>query len=74
MPYLVDVVANIIGVWPLIVSYFKETGRKDDGHSLVVKSSSFSRVGALSYPHSFYFLMFRRKEMMGTSTFFRWRE
>ena len=31
MPHLVDVVANIIGVWPMVVSYLKETGRKDDG-------------------------------------------
>ena len=38
MPGLVDVVANIVGVWPLIVSYLKETGRKDKGDSLVVKS------------------------------------
>ena len=38
MPGLVDVVANIVGVWPLIVSYLKETGRKDDGDSLVVRS------------------------------------
>ena len=40
MPHVVDVVANTIGVWPLIVSYLKETGRKDDGNSLVVRSSS----------------------------------
>ena len=40
MPHLVDFVANIIGVWPLTVSYLKETGRKDDGDSLVVRSSS----------------------------------
>ena len=40
MPHLVEVVANIIGVWPLIVSFLKETGRKDDGNSLVVRSSS----------------------------------
>ena len=51
MPHLVDVVANIIGVWPLILSYLKETGRKDDGDSLVAKSSSFDRVGEFSYPH-----------------------
>ena len=38
MPGLVDVVANIVGVWPLIVSYLKETGRKDEGDSLVVRS------------------------------------
>ena len=36
MPELVEVVANIVGVWPLIVSYLKETGQKDDGDSLVV--------------------------------------
>ena len=40
MSHLVDVLANIIGVWPLIVSYLKETGRKDDGDSLVVRTSS----------------------------------
>ena len=40
MPHLVDVVANTIGIWPLIVSYLKKPGRKDDGDSLVVRSSS----------------------------------
>ena len=40
MPQMVDVVANIIGVWPLIVSYLKETGRKDDGDSVVVRLAS----------------------------------
>ena len=38
MPGLVDVVANIVGVWPLIVSYLKESGRKVEGDSLVVRS------------------------------------
>ena len=38
MPGLVDVVANIVGKWPLIVSYLKEIGRKDKGDSLVVRS------------------------------------
>ena len=38
MPSLVDVVANIVGVWPLILSYLKETGRKYEGDSLVVRS------------------------------------
>ena len=41
MPHLVDVVANIIGVWPLIVSCLKKTGRRDDRDGLVVRSSSF---------------------------------
>ena len=54
MAHLVDVLANIIGVWPLIVSYLKQTGRKDDGDSLVVRSSSFDCVGAFSYPHLLY--------------------
>ena len=38
MPGLVDVVANNVEVLPLIVSYLKETGRKDEGDSLVVRS------------------------------------
>ena len=45
MPSLVDVEANIVRVWPLVVSYLKETGRKDDADSLVVRSST---VGLLS--------------------------
>ena len=58
MPGLVDVVANIVGVWPLIVSYLKETGRKDDGDSLVVRSST---VGVLStsrkWTHHFFVVL-----------------
>ena len=54
MPHLVNVVAQIIGVWPLIVSNLKETGRKDDGDSLVVKSTTFDCVSAFSYPHLLY--------------------
>ena len=52
MPHLVNVVANIIGVWPLIVSYLKETGRKDDGDSLVVRfSSCLVMLGQFRYPY-----------------------
>ena len=36
MPSLVEVVSNIMGVWPLIVVYLRETGSKSDGDSLVV--------------------------------------
>ena len=36
MPEPVDVLANTVGVWILFDSYLKETGRKDDGDSLVV--------------------------------------
>ena len=35
MPSLVEVVGNIVGVWPLTVSYLKETERKTDVDSLV---------------------------------------
>ena len=73
MPHLVDVVANIIGVWPLIVSYLKETGRKDDGDSLVVRSSFLlSRVGALSVPVLIMLRCFRRRELTVTFTWTRW--
>ena len=37
MPSLLEVVSNVVGVWLLIVVYLKETGRKTDGDSLVVK-------------------------------------
>ena len=74
MPHLVDVVANIIGVSPLIVSYLKETGRKDEGDSLVVKCSSFDRVGSPFLPKFFVFVIFRRMELTGTSTLIRWRK
>ena len=36
LPGLMDVVSNMIGVWPFFVSYLKETGKKDSGDSLVV--------------------------------------
>ena len=42
MPGLVDVVSNVFGVWPLVVSYLNETSRKDDGDSLLAR---FSIVG-----------------------------
>ena len=65
MPHLVDVVANIICVWPLIVFYLKETGRKDDGDSLVVKFSSSGRVGAFSYPYFLCRVLFQKKGIDG---------
>ena len=36
MPSLLEVVSNIVGVWPLFVVCLKETGRRTDGDSLVV--------------------------------------
>ena len=35
LPRWVDVVSNIIGLCPLIISHLKETGKKDSGDSLV---------------------------------------
>ena len=61
---LVDVVANIISVWPLFVFYLKETGRKDDVDSLVVRYFSFGHVGALSVP-VFFVLCFVSDEGTG---------
>ena len=76
MPHLVDAVAHIISVWPLIVSYLKETGRKDDGESLVVRSSSFLVV-LVQFPVPAFIVLcfcFRRRELTGTSTWTKWRE
>ena len=74
MPHLVDVVANIIGVWSLIDSYLKETRRKNEGDSLVVRSSSFSSCWCTFVPTIIVFVMFRKRELTGTSTLIRWRE
>ena len=67
MPHLVDVVANIIGLWPLIVSYLK------DGDSLVVRSFSCLVTSAL-FPSLFKcaVLCFRRRELTDTFTWTRW--
>ena len=65
MPDLVDVVANIIDLWPLIVSHLKEMGRKDDGDSLLVRTSSFGSVGAFSYQHLLCCVSFQKKGLDG---------
>ena len=60
LPGLVDVVSNIIGVWPLFVSYLKEAGNRDSGDSLVVWFSSLSfcfKMAATAY----FCFMFRKK-------------
>ena len=53
MPHLVDIVANIFGVWLLIVFFPMETGEKDGGDSLVAMSSSFDCFGAICTPTYF---------------------
>ena len=64
MPGLIDVATNIDGVWSLVVSYLKETGRKDDGYSLVVRSST---VGVLfaSYKGAHHFFAVWKKRIDG---------
>ena len=64
MPELVNVVANIVGVWPLIVSFLKETGRKDEGDSLVVRSFLWAFAFFMRVRPS-RFVVFWKKEMNG---------
>ena len=47
-PHLVDIVANIIDVWSLAVSYLEETGRKIYSDSLVWKHSSLCCINTFS--------------------------
>ena len=75
MPHLVDVVANIIGVWPLIVSCLKDTGREDDGDSLVVRSPSFWSCRCIFRTRIYCaVLCFRRRELTGIFTWTKWPE
>ena len=74
MPEHVDVAVNMMGVWPLIVSYLKETGQKDDEESLLVCSLSLSLFLSLFdfdcqcfVPMYIVNVMFRRKGWIGTS-------
>ena len=66
MPHLVDIATNSIGVWPLIVFYLKETGRKDDGDSLVERSPSFLVVLVhFPYPYLLCCVLFQKKGIDG---------
>ena len=67
MPGLVDVVANIVGVWPLIVSYLKETGRRDEGDRLVVRSFLVG-ICLLHQSVPSPFVVFRRRGWTGSCT------
>ena len=68
MPDVVNVVANIVGVWTLIVSYLKQTGRKDEGDSLVIRSFAVSILPALYKRAHPFFAVFRRRGWTGTCT------
>ena len=68
MPGQVEVVANIVGVWHLIVSYLKETGRKDEGDSLVVRSFPVGNLPASWKCVHHFLLFFRRRGWTGTCT------
>ena len=64
MPGVVDVVANIVGVWPLIVSFIKETGRKNEGDGLVVRSS-FVVILLVPRKCTYYHFVVQKKGMDG---------
>ena len=68
MPGLVEVVANIVGLWPLIVSYLKETGREDEGDSRVVRSFPVGILPASWKCVHDFFVFFRRRGWTGTCT------
>ena len=68
MPGLVEVVPNIVALWPLIVSYLKETGRKDEGDSLVVRSFPVGTLPALWKCGHHFLLFFKRRGWTGTCT------
>ena len=68
MPELVNVVANIVGVWPLIVSFLKETGRKDEGDSLVVRSFRLAFACIAQVYVSTTLRYFRKRGWKGTRT------
>ena len=73
MLHLVDLVANILGLWPLIVPYLKETGGKADGESPAVESCSFQSCWCIFIPAFFISVMFIRKELTVTPTWIKWR-
>ena len=72
LPGLVDVASNIVGVWPLIVSYLKETGRKGEGDSLVVRSFLVSVCLTRGGVH-ITLVVFRMRGWTGTCTMTHWR-
>ena len=52
MPSLVEVVSNIVGLWPLIVVHLKETGRKTDGElSGIIHSPLLFQLQLLLHLH-----------------------
>ena len=66
MPHLVDVVDNIISVWPLIVCDLKETWRKNDGDSLVISFPSILVVLVhFLYPYLLCCVLFQKKGIDG---------
>ena len=66
LPEPLEVVANILAVWPLIVAYLKETGRKGDGKKSNGKVL-FIRLYFYNFvPMYVVFVMFKRKGWMRT--------
>ena len=72
---LVDVVAKIvIRLWPLVLSYLKETDQKDEGDRLVVRTSVLGNPNCGFNSVFIVVLLFRRRRWTGicTSISLRW--
>ena len=59
MRHLVNIAPNILGLWPLIVSYLEETRFKDDSDSVVGKFSAFCCIISIGLMF-FVLTLFRR--------------
>ena len=74
LPLLLEVVSKILGVWPLIVVNLKETGRRTDGDSLVVRYI-LHFYSTCNFFHMLNLLFcFRRWNSMGASILTTWQE
>ena len=73
MPSLHDVISNIVGLWPLIVVYLTETGRRTDGDNLVVYYILHFYSSCSFFQMLIPLFCFTRRESMTTSLLSRWQ-
>ena len=72
LPRLLDVVANIAGIWPLIVSNMKKTGKREDGDSFRVwYNNFFCEFPSVTCPYTD-FPGLENRELTVTCTSIRW--
>ena len=70
-PGLLDVVSNIIEMWPFNVSYLKQAGQKDSVDSLVV-GLLFLFSSSHNCQNILVSFLFGKKKLMDTSTLSKW--